>query len=99
MTHGTYTAYTRHGCRCEPCTEANRNYVRPRPRKGEVRFGMIEGLTPQVAQATEGRVGIQAGINRFVSYRIVKCASCGVSKAANSKLVQGRIIEKCYLCR
>ena len=24
--HGTYSRYTHHGCRCEPCTIANRNY-------------------------------------------------------------------------
>jgi len=26
--HGTRTRYVHHGCRCEPCTEANRVYQR-----------------------------------------------------------------------
>lgn len=25
--HGSRSTYTNHGCRCEPCTDANRRYV------------------------------------------------------------------------
>lgn len=27
--HGLRSTYTNHGCRCEPCSKANRDYQRP----------------------------------------------------------------------
>ena len=35
--HGTYSEYANHGCRCEPCTDANRNYNREWYRKNRDR--------------------------------------------------------------
>ena len=33
--HGTYGGYTRRGCRCVPCTEANTEYRRQRRLNGD----------------------------------------------------------------
>jgi len=43
-THGLRSTYA-HGCRCDPCTEANSAYQTARSRRGEVPPGGLHGLS------------------------------------------------------
>lgn len=57
LNHGTRSAYSYSGCRCELCKEANRTYSRERPRR-RIR---IEPAGCKRVRTLSGEVLVRAG--------------------------------------
>lgn len=95
---GTYSSYC-HGCRCELCTRANRNYqkagYRGKHRKGRTITLDVSLIAPEHEPERASRL---PGRAKFTSGVSVRCA-CGRRGLANPKLVNGRKIESCVECR
>lgn len=97
MTHGTYTGYTRHGCRCMACTRANREYIRPRPINLPTVTGTNTLIVPErrvtgISGMTGSTVNNSSGVR-------VRCR-CGASEYANKWIMgKSRRIESCVYCK
>lgn len=77
---GTYTSYKHHGCRCEPCTEAQREYARNRNRM--LAYGQwspyvdADPVRAHVEELRAGGLGIRrvaalAGVNESILWKLV----------------------------
>lgn len=114
LTHGSYASYTKGQCRCELCTEANRNYQRGRNEKRRYRKaqdfggGVIRSFRSPVPIPSEpdafslkgsGYARLTAIQDTYTGVQVT-CKNCGASKRANPKLVgKARRIERCRYCK
>ena len=103
MNHGTFTAYTKGRCRCEPCTAANREYRREwgiRRKRNEAaaklgrlpvmsRMPMAIGITPEVESTKSMHLSSTMTFRQAVTARCSNCGATGKSNAAFGKKVNG----------
>jgi hypothetical protein len=93
---GTTSKYT-HGCRCEDCRTANREYQRQRTRTPP-RVGRLPTLAG-VSVTPEPSAGLQVGVGRFVTGVTVRCVRCGTVGRANPKIVSTQRRVTCGDCQ
>lgn len=85
--HGTRTHYVK-GCRCEPCTAANREYARNRDRKQRrIRYG-IEQPTIKFVDASETRQHL-LWLRSFGVGRRTVSERTGIGQTALWEIVRG----------
>lgn len=85
--HGTRTHYVK-GCRCEPCTAANREYARNRDRHlARVRYG-IEQPVQKFVDATEARKHLQWLRTQHIGLRTISAAT-GIGRSALQDIASG----------
>ena len=86
--HGTRTRYVG-GCRCEPCTEANRLYIRELDRHHRrVAYGIEEPRPERGIDATEAREHLRWLASVGVGSRVV-ASRAGLSRTTVTEIITG----------
>lgn len=87
--HGTRTRYIG-GCRCEPCTVANRLYARERERRqARIRYGIEQPPPERHTDATEARQHLAWLRTKGIGLRTV-AARTGLSRTTVQQIASGQ---------
>jgi uncharacterized protein (DUF983 family) len=110
VNHGTFSGYTKGGCRCESCTAANREYQRERTERrrlngiarGLGRLPVLGGRMPMPIGVTEDVSSKSLGmyVSSSMTFRqavTARCSNCGATGKSNAKF--GKRVERCGSCR